>query len=378
MKNFFLIAIASVSLGSFIFTGCSSTDQSPIRGIIPSAYKDTVNGKPTHIYFIHNQAGMVAAFTDYGARLVGLLVPTASGQKIDVALGLPGVKAYEHADVFFGATIGPVTNRIAAGQFKLDGKTYVLPKNEGNNTLHSGMSGFQRIVWNAKSLNDSTLVFTCKVKDKEDGFPGNRIISETFQLNGTALNVAADATTDKPTIINLTNHFFFNLNGEGSGPILLHNMQIYADRFTPVDSTLIPTGKILPVASTPFDFQNSTVIGNRISLPDPQLKTAGGFDHNYVLLAGKTNDMHLAATVRGNISGIVLRLYTVEPGLQFYSGNHMKGKYLLKKGSKDIYRTAFVLDPQFFPNSPNIPAFPSTVLKPGNHYQTKSSYQFNW
>jgi aldose 1-epimerase len=275
---------------------------------------------------------------------------------------------------YFGATIGRYGNRIAKGKFTLDGKEYTLPANNGPNTLHGGKKGFQDVVWDAKQLNDSTLELSYVSPDMEEGFPGNLNVKVTMAItSGNELTFDYEATTDKKTVVNLTNHAFFNLNGEGSGEINDHILQINADKYTPVDSTLIPLGTNEPVDSTPFDFRKPTAIGARINADNQQLKNGMGYDHNFVL---NGTGMKHAATATGNKSGIVMQVYTAEPGLQFYSGNFMKGKNSFKNGGKDNFRTAFCLETQHFPDSPNQPSFPSTVLEPGKTYKTRSVYKF--
>ncbi|HEX2535475.1 MAG TPA: aldose epimerase family protein, partial [Chitinophagaceae bacterium] len=276
---------------------------------------------------------------------------------------------------YFGATIGRYGNRIAKGRFTLDGKTYTLFTNNGPNTLHGGKKGFQAVVWDARQPNDSTLELHYLSKDGEEGFPGNLDVTVTYRLTA-ANELAIDyrATTDRRTPVNLTNHAFFNLNGEGSGTINNHVLQVHADRYTPVDSTLIPTGKIEPVEGTPFDFRKPVAIGSRVEEKNEQLAFGGGYDHNFVL---NGTGMKAAARVTGDQSGIVMDVLTEEPGLQFYGGNFMQGKNTFKTGVRDEYRTAFCLETQHFPDSPNQPSFPSTVLQPGQTYQTRSVYRFS-
>jgi aldose 1-epimerase len=251
-----------------------------------------------------------------------------------------------------------------------------LFQNNGPNTLHGGKKGFQAVMWDASQPNDTTLVLHYVSPDGEEGFPGNLDVTVTYSVtadNGFKCDYVAK--TDKKTVVNLTNHAFFNLNGEGSGSINNHILQIHASRYTPVDSTLIPTGKIEPVAGTPFDFTKPTAIGARLEEDNQQLKYGKGYDHNYVLNGGK--GMKKAATVIGDKSGIVMEVHTEEPGLQFYGGNFMQGKNTFKGGSKDEFRTAFCLETQHFPDAPNQPSFPSITLSPGETYKTTSVYKFS-
>jgi aldose 1-epimerase len=264
---------------------------------------------------------------------------------------------------------------LQMGKFTLDGKQYELFTNNGPNTLHGGKKGFQAVVWDAKKLNDTTLELNYLSKDMEEGFPGNLNVKVTYTLtNANDLKLDYEATSDKKTVVNLTNHAFFNLNGEGSGSINKHVLQINADKYTPVDSTLIPTGKNDPVAGTPFDFTKPAEIGARVDDKNEQLMNGKGYDHNFVLNGA---GMKKAATITGDQSGIVMEVFTEEPGLQFYGGNFMQSKNTFKSGAKDEFRTAFCLETQHFPDSPNQPAFPSTVLNPGETYKTTSVYHFS-
>jgi aldose 1-epimerase len=358
----------------------SSADSASSAFIPPkSGFESTIDGKKTDLYILKNNKGMAAAFTNYGGRLVSLLVPDKNGKPTDVVVGFKSVADYKNStEPYFGATIGRYGNRIAKGKFTLDGKPYTLTINNGPNTLHGGKAGFQYVVFDAVQPNDSTLELSYLSKDMEGGFPGNMKVKVTYSVTGNnELKMAYEATTDKTTIANLTNHAFFNLNGEGSGTILNHVVQINADRYTPVDSTLIPTGKLAPVAGTPFDFTKPTAIGLRITQNNEQLKNGKGYDHNFVLNENSADKLTRAATVLGDKSGIVMDVYTQEPGLQFYSGNFMQSKNMFKGGRKDDFRTAFAMETQHFPDSPNQPSFPSTTLKPGATYKTVSFYKFS-
>jgi len=341
-----------------------------------SAFEKIIDGKQTHLYTLKNKAGMTLTMTNYGGRVVNLLVPDSAGKMIDVSVGLGSVEDYvKSTEPYYGATIGRYGNRIAKGHFSLDGKQYTLATNNAPNTLHGGKKGYQDVVWDAKKLNDQTLELTYLSKDMEEGFPGNLRIKVTYTLtDDNSLKIDYEATTDKTTVVNLTNHTYFNLNGEGSGSILNHSVQLNADNYTPVDSTLIPTGKIETVKGTPFDFTKPETIGARINDDNQQLKNGKGYDHNFVL---NKHDMKMpVALVKGDKTGIVMEIYTEEPGLQFYSGNFMQGKNTMKYGEKDGNRTAFAMETQHFPDSPNQPQFPSTVLKPGETYKTQSIYKF--
>jgi aldose 1-epimerase len=371
----FNIAIAS---GLMMFSACKNKVASE-ESLIPAAssFQTEIDGKKTDLYVIKNKSGMQAAFTNYGGRLVSLLVPDKDNKPTDVAIGFDSVSGYvKSTEPYFGATIGRFGNRIAKGKFKLEGKDYQITINNGQNTLHGGKVGFQAVVWDASVTGDSSLVLTHTSKDGDQGFPGNLKVKVTYTVTANnELKMEYEATTDQPTIVNLTNHAYFNLNGSGSGTINDHLVQINADKYTPVDSTLIPTGKIEPVKGTPFDFTKPTTIGSRVNEKNEQLVNGKGYDHNFAL--NTTPGLTKAAIVEGDKSGIVMTIYTAEPGLQFYGGNFMLGKNQMKRGTKDDFRTAFAMETQHFPDSPNQPNFASTELKPGQVYKTESVYQFS-
>lgn len=385
MKSNILVGLSLVILAWGCSSGTSekssldSTDKSTQLSLVADSFKSTLDGKQTSLYLLKNKNGMEATFTNYGGRLVSLNVPDSAGKMVDVVVGFKSLNDYKNStEPYFGATIGRFGNRIAKGKFVLDGKTYTLFTNNGINTLHGGKKGFQYVVWDASQPNSQTLLLSYKAKDMEEGFPGNMDIKVTYTLtDDNELKMDYEATTDKKTIVNLTNHAFFNLNGEGSGTILKHNVEIFANEYTPVDSTLIPLGKIATVSGTPFDFRKPTTIGERIDAKDEQLTFGKGYDHNYVLNKTKALGMYHAATVKGDLSGIVMDIYTQEPGLQFYSGNFMQSNNTFKTGSKDDFRTAFAMETQHFPDAPNQPNFPSTVLEPGKTYKTSSIYKFS-
>lgn len=325
------------------------------------------------VYKLKGAGGAFATFCTNGARLMSLKVPDQSGNLVDVVIGFEKPADYDDAtEPYFGATIGRYGNRIAKGKFDLDGKSYQLTINNGLNTLHGGKTGFQYQNWSLDLVNDSTLICKLTSASGENGFPGDLCVKVIYTLTySNTLMMEYEAITNKPTVVNLTNHAFFNLNGSGS--ILDHTLMINANQYTPVDSTLIPTGAIAPVKGTPFDFRISEKIGSRIDSANEQLRFGKGYDHNYVLNQSKIMP---AAVVRGDQSGIVMRVYTTEPGLQFYSGNFMQGKNKLRNGQDD-FRTAFCLETQHFPDSPNHANFPSTTLRPGEIYTSKSVYAFS-
>jgi aldose 1-epimerase len=342
-----------------------------------AAYAKTINGKQTHLYILKNKHGMEAAITNYGGRVVSIAVPDKDGKQTDVVLGFDSVEGFQKStERYYGATIGRYGNRIAKGKFKIDGKEYQSTINNAPNMLHGGKNGFQEMVWDAKLIDSATLELSYLSKDMEEGFPGNLKVKVTYSLtDDNSFKCEYEATTDKTTVVNLTNHAFFNLNGAGSGTVLDHTLQVDAETYVPVDSTLIPLGKIETVANTPFDFRKPTTIGSRINDDNVQLKNGKGYDHNFVL--NKHDITKPIATITGDKSGVKMEIFTEEPGLQFYSGNFMKGLNAMKSGKKDEYRTSFALETQHFPDSPNQPSFPSTLLKPGQTYKTQSSYRFS-
>jgi aldose 1-epimerase len=341
------------------------------------AFKISIDGRVSDLYVLKNNNGMRAEITNYGGRLVRLEIPRQQEKTTNVVLGFDSISGYaKSTEPYFGATIGRYGNRIAKGKFSLDGKTYQLSVNNGPNTLHGGKQGFQYRLFNAQQRGDSSLVLNYTSKDGEQGFPGKLEVQVTYTLSqNNELKLDYKAKSDKNTVINLTNHAFFNLNGEGSGSINKHELQIFADTYTPVDSTLIPTGEIEAVTGTPFDFRKPKSIGQNLNTGNEQLGFGKGYDHNFVL--SDKASWKYAAKVKGDQSGIVMQIYTTEPGLQFYGGNFMQSKNKMRNGKYDDFRTAFCLETQHFPDSPNQPAFPSVVLKAGQTYQSSSVYKFS-
>lgn len=383
MKNICLLFIS----GCFAFiSGCNNSSESKqettqtdsSKNMKSNSFENEIDGKKTNLYTLQNK-NIKAAITNYGGRLVSLWVPDKSGKMIDIVVGFESVDDYKNSsEPYFGATIGRYGNRIAKGKFKIDGVEYSSSLNNSPNMLHGGKNGFQGKVFDAKQIGDTALELTYLSKDGEEGFPGNLNVKVTYTLTAdNELKLDYDATTDKKTVVNLTNHAYWNLNGEGSGTILNHMLMINADRYTPVDSTLIPIGKLESVKGTPFDFTKPTAIGQRIDSSNVQLKNGLGYDHNFVLNKNKSAGLNHAATANADQSGIQMDVYTMEPGLQFYTGNFMKSKNTMKRGIKDNYRTAFCLETQHFPDSPNEPSFPSTILEPGKKYHTESVYKFS-
>lgn len=367
----------------FCLTSCqqSSTKKAMNETTIPDSnnFKETINGKAVHLYTLTNKNGLQAAITNFGGKLVSLFVPDSGGKMIDVVLGYNSLKNYHqytNNGMYFGSLIGRYGNRIAKGKFTLDGKSYQLAINNPPNALHGGPKGFFTVVWDVVKTTPNSIELHYLAKDGEEGYPGNLNVNVTYTLtDDNALQIAYKATTDKATVLNLTNHSYFNLNGDG-GTINNHTLQLNASRFTPVDSTLIPTGKLEAVAGTPLDFTKPEKIGSRIDVKNQQLEYGKGYDHNFVLDA-KDKGQHLAATLVGDKSGIEMQVYTDQPGIQFYGGNFMEGGDKGKSGQPYGKRTALCLETQHFPDSPNQPQFPTTTLKPGETFNSVTSYKFS-
>ena len=310
----------------------------------------------------------------FGARVVSITTPDKSGKMADVVLGYDKLEDYiKDNKTYFGVVPGRYANRIADGAFSLDGKQYHLSVNEGTNTLHGGKEGFDRRNWTGKEVPNG-VEFTLVSPDGDQGFPGTLTAHVRYTLQGNKIAIHYSATTDKPTVVNLTNHAYFNLSGAGSGTILNEKLTLFADKMTPVNSKLIPTGELKPVAGTPFDFTHSETIGARINADDEQLKLAKGYDHNWVL-NGKMGALHPAARVFDPASGRVLEVGTTEPGVQFYTGNFLDGTFSGPNGKYD-FRTGLCLETQHYPDSPNHPSFPSTELKPGQTYSSETTWSF--
>lgn len=328
------------------------------------------------LFSISNSNGVKINVTNFGGRIVSLFVPDKNGQSGDVVLGYDSLKQYLTGNPYFGAMIGRYGNRIAKGKFSLGGKDYQLALNNGANALHGGPQGFHNVYWSIVPFGENSLWMTYQSKDGEEGYPGNLEVSVNYTLiNDNELVIDYEAKTDKETIVNLTHHSFFNLAGAGSGDILNHELTINADEFTPVDATLIPTGELRKVKGTAFDFTTPHKIGERIEQADEQLKFGQGYDHNFVLKK-KAGELSLAATVVEPGSGRTMEVWTTEPGLQFYSGNFLDSSDKGNGGKTYTFRSGFCLEAQHFPDSPNHPNFPSTVLKPGEVYKQKTIYKF--
>jgi len=345
--------------------------------ITKASFGKTAGGEAVELYTLSSKDGFEAKISTYGATLVSLMAPDKKGHYANVVLGFASVEPYVAGVPFYGATIGRYGNRIAGGKFSLDGKAYQLPLNDGPNSLHGGSKGFDKRLWTAESLKTAegpALRLTYVSVDGEEGYPGKLTVHVTYTLKAShALAIRYDATTTKPTVVNLTNHTYFNLAADPEKIVLGHLLTLKADRFTPVDKTLIPTGELRPVKGTPFDFTHPTAIGARLETDEAQLKFGHGYDHNWVLNSSGT--LATAAIVEEPQSGRILEIQTTEPGIQFYSGNFMDGKPA-GKGTVYKHRTGLCLETQHFPDSPNHPAFPSTVLKPGETYHSETVLLF--
>lgn len=346
-----------------------------------SHFEKEIDGNQITTFKIINSQGISALFTNYGQRLISLYVPDKNGQFDDVVLGFDNLDDYLNAkEKYFGATIGRYGNRIKEGKFTLDGKLYSLAVNNGVNHLHGGNSGFNDVIWQGDKINESEVIFSRLSPDGEEGYPGNLKIRVRYSLTeDNELKIKYSAETDKPTIINLTHHSFFNLKGAGNGSINNHQLMINADRYTPVDEGLIPLGGLDSVTETPFDFLVSKPIGRDLNVKNKQLLSGKGYDHNFILNKTPLNNdgLVLAAKVEEPISGRVMEVYTDEPGLQFYGGNFLDGKAIGKQGKAYDFRSAFCLETQHFPDSPNQKSFPSTVLRPGEIYESNCTYKFS-
>jgi len=374
--------LLSLCLTLFPFWTGSGVPTSPqgTHMIKKEAFGTAPDGKPVDLYTLKNKHGMEVRAMTYGGAIVSIRVPDKKGHFDDVVLGFDKADDYTPKVPYFGAIIGRYGNRIAKGKFALDGKEYTLPINDGPNSLHGGNKGFDKVVWEAEPFekpDEVGVIFKHTSPDGDEGYPGNLKMTVTYTLNDkNELIFEYHATTDKATPVNLTNHTYFNLAGDGKRDILGHELTLNADTFTPVDKTLIPTGRIVSVKGTPFDFTKSTAIGARIDQKDEQLIFGRGYDHNFVLNR-KDKGLALAARVYEPTTGRVMEVSTTEPGVQFYSGNFLDGTLTGKQGHVYRLRYAFCLETQHYPDSPNEPSFPSTILRPGQTYHSTTVYKFS-
>jgi aldose 1-epimerase len=378
VQSSFLLLGAALLAQAFVGAddGQASAGPRVTRAVSHAAFGKTADGQAVELYTMTNSNGVEVRAMTYGAIITSIKVPDRQGTIGDVVLGFDTLAAYKDSP-YFGAVVGRYGNRIAKGQFTLDGRTYKLATNNGPNHLHGGVKGFDKQVWTAQPVNNASgvgVTFTRTSPDGEEGYPGNLKATVTYTLTDkNELMIHYEATTDKATPVNLTQHTYFNL--AGSGDILGHELMLNADRYTPVDATLIPTGELAPVQGTPFDFRKPTAIGARIAASDPQLKNGNGYDHNWVLNRASTG-LQPAAQVFEPTSGRTLAVATTEPGVQFYSGNFLDGTLKGKGGVVYKQRSGMCLETQHFPDSPNHPNFPTTILKPGAVYSSQTVFTF--
>ena len=374
-----LLTVASLGISAACFTGCT-TMKTPNGTITKADFGTTADGKTVELYTLKNDAGAEARIMTYGGIVQSLMVPDKYGKLGDVVLGYDNLQGYIDKTPYFGALIGRYGNRIGGAKFTLEGQTYTLATNNGANSLHGGVVGFDKVVWTARPMETThgpALILTYVSKDGEEGFPGNLEVTAIYTLTDkNALKLEFTAKTDKPTVVNLTHHSYFNLSGQGNGDILGHIVYINSDKTTPVDAGLITTGEFADVTGTPFDFRKPTTIGARINDPDKVLQYGPGYDHNWVInkLFGQFG---LQARVTEPASGRVMEVWSDEPGLQFYAGNFLDGTIKGKGGVAYQIHTGFCMEPQHYPDSPNKPNFPSVELKPGQTYHNTIVYKFS-
>ncbi|MFT4222232.1 aldose epimerase family protein [Dysgonomonas sp.] len=357
---------------------CSGNKQQEVTLLDKTAFDKEVDGKPVSLYTLNSGNGLIVQVTNFGLRIVSIWTPDKNGKYDDVAVGYEDIDRYlnNSGERFLGPVVGRYANRIAKGKFILDGEEYQLPINNNGQCLHGGLKGLDMVVWNVDKVSDKSIDFSYVSPDGEEGFPGEVKIHVNYSVTtDNELKITYEATTDKPTILNLSNHAFFNLKGEGNGTITDHELFIDADKTIPVDSVLIPTGEITSVEGTPFDFRKATAIGDRINQENEQLKNGLGYDLNWVLNK-KTNGVELVASLYEPNSGRIMEVYTDQPGLQFYSGNFFDGNTNGKYNKPIKYREAVALETQKFPDSPNHGNFPSTRLNPGEIYKHTCIYKF--
>lgn len=368
IRSFLTVMVFQYSMGQ----------QTAIDLIPTSNFEHVIDGKEVKLFTLKNANGLVSQITNYGGRVVSLWVPDRKGAYKDIVLGYDSIDAYlKSTEKYFGALIGRYGNRIAKGKFELNGKVYKLATNNGENHLHGGKVGFDSVVWDVIRVGGSTLELQYTSQHMEEGYPGELKVTVVYRLTDkNELEVEYWATTDSTTVINLTHHSFFNLGGHGSGSINDHLLQINAAYYTPVDDSLIPLGAMASVKKTPFDFRAPTAIGKRLEKQHVQLQRGKGYDHNFVLNQN-LKGLNYAARVVEPISGLTMEVYTNEPGLQFYGGNFLNGTIRGKQGKIYGYRSAFCLETQHFPDSPNQPSFPTTILHPGEEYHSFCSYRFS-
>lgn len=389
VKSRFAYIIKRSVFGVFIglimscdFTDNSSENRDNSTVMIREEPFNSTKGPSARLFTMTNDNGMSVSVTNYGGIITSILFNDAAGEKKDLVLGFDNLESYQGEHPYFGAFVGRYANRIARGRFFIDSDSYDLAVNNGVNALHGGIRGFDKRIWDAMIL-DSVHVKGIEISGisphMDEGYPGNLKFKVRYLLNDdNELHIEYEATTDQATVLNLTNHSYFNLNGAGEGDVLDHKVMINADRYTPVDEKLIPTGELRPVDSTPFDFREWRRIGESIKdFNNEQIKYGGGYDHNFVLTGSNTEKLPLSASAIGNKSKILLEVFSSEPGIQFYTGNFLDGNIVGKNDKKYFKHAAFCFETQHFPDSPNQPSFPSTRLNPGDTYRSKTIYKFS-
>lgn len=375
MINNFLISILML----FSLLACKNESKKPAL-LDAKNFETLVDSKNVNLYTLQSGSGLYMQVTNFGGRVVSLWCPDKNGDLSDVVLGHKTIQEYTNfeGERFIGCVVGRYANRIANGQFSIDGTTYNVPKNNNGQSLHGGLKGFDMVVWNVDEVTNNEIKLSYTSPNGEEGYPGTLKIKMTYTLTkSNEFKITYSAITDKPTIVNLSHHGFFNLNGEGSGTINNHVLVINSDSITPVNEVLIPTGKLMPVEGSPFDFTKATNIGERINADNEQLKFGKGYDHNWVLNRKTAKDLEFAASVYEPVSRRYMEVWTDQPGIQFYGGNFFEGKGKGKHGSTFNFREAIALETQKFPDSPNQPSFPSTRLNPGEKYEHTCVYKFS-
>lgn len=375
MKQLFY-GFAAIAMAAL--TACGAADN--VKLVDARNFESTIDGKQVALYTLKSESGMTMQVTNFGGHVVSLWTPDKNGTMGDVVLGHNTLKEYVdfQGERFIGCVVGRYANRIAKGEFTIDSITYHVPLNNNGQSLHGGLKGLDQVVWDVDSVGTDMIQLSILSPDGAEGYPGNLKVTMTYALTpDNEFKITYRATTDKPTVVNLSHHGFFNLKGECAGTINDHLLTINADYITPVDSVLIPTGELMPVAGTPFDFNQPTAIGDRVNDDNEQLRCGNGYDHNWVLRRSTDNDVELAATVYEPTSGRVMEVYTNQPGLQFYGGNFFDGNGIGKCGDTFKYREAIALETQKFPDGPNQPQFPSVRLNPDEEYYHVCIYKFS-
>lgn len=347
-------------------------------GLKKKDFEKIVDNKQVKLFVLKNSSGAEVAVTNFGGKIVSIMVPDKQGNLVDVVLGKSNIEDYMNdQEPYFGAVCGRTGNRIANGKFTLDGKDYQLAINNGPNSLHGGIKGFNAVVWDAKQIDDQTLELSYLSKDGEEGFPGNLSVTMTYKLtDSNSVDIDYKATTDKPTILNLTNHSYFNLSGEGDPYIGDHELQINAKTYLPTSDVAIPLGEAESVNGTPFDFQSIHTIGERIDKDDTQIEYGNGYDHTFII--NKMDDaLTFTAKASSPKTGIIMETYTTEPGVQLYTGNFLDGSFIGKNGHTYPKRSAFCLETQHYPDSINHPDYPSVILRPGEVFKSSTKYKFS-